>query len=237
MKKLSDCRWIEDLNKYKPDILFTTQRTNIKEQGYYLPFGIAKEYINTKINSLEKRPYDFVNIDGPGEKRKRMKKFLNFNSLLHLIPGKIFNGYVKGEIEYPEKIKEIAKKDKNIHGYNRWGISKNYFQMLNNAKILIYPGIVDGGIWESKRPWESYANGCLVLMSKPNINCSDYPITELCSFAVYNSYYELTSKARFLYKNKETLDKYRLQATEDAHKYFTPKPIGNYFLKKIKDSI
>ena len=72
-------------------------------------------------------------------------------------------------------------------------------------------------------------------MEKPCIDVSEYPITEICPFAVYNFYLEFIRKCRFLYKNQNFLDKIRKESIEKAKKYFTSKPIANYFLQKIKE--
>ena len=79
-------------------------------------------------------------------------------------------------------------------------------------------------------------SGCLVLMSEPCIDVSEYPVTEICNFAVYDSYFEFIKKCRYLYKNQLFLDKLRIESFELVRKYFYPKPITSYFLKKIKES-
>jgi len=72
-------------------------------------------------------------------------------------------------------------------------------------------------------------------MEKPCVDISEYPITEICEFAVYDSYLEFIKKWRYLYKNQSFLDELRKESIEKAKKYFTPKPITDYFLRKIKE--
>ena len=233
-------RWVESLDDYKPDIVFTGEKQFGDKGSYYLPFGIHKQYYSVAENkSLKEREFDFTHIPGPGIYRDRMIKLLKVCRRFKIIPGRISNegAYGRGNEIMPEKIREHIVNDYNVHSYHRWILDKVYFNLLNNSKVLIYPGIDHWPIWESKRPWEAYASGCLVLMSKPRTDVSQYPLTQLCEYAVYGSYLEFIKKCRFLHKNPEILDKYRMEACSRAKKYFTAKPIANYFLQKISEYV
>lgn len=237
IRELAPFRWIEPLGKYKPDLVFTSQKL-YKSNTLYLPFGLQREYFRMSENkSTIKRKIDFIHVPGPGKKRKKMKNFLFFASLLKIIPGKVVNRHLHGEVVCSDKIKDLVEKDNYVHTYFRWLLHKEYFKALNNAKVLIYPGIHYTPQWDSKRPWEAYASGCLVLMSRPNIDVSEYPITEICPFAVYDSYREFIEKCRYLYKNQPYLDKLRLEAVNKAIKYFSPAVLARYFLSKIYENI
>ena len=241
MKKIAPYRWVEEIGNYKPDIIFTSQKQFGDKTSFYLPFGIHQEYFNLFENKHTKeREIDFCHIGGPGIKRKKMKYLIKILNFLKILPGKVYNNQIKGNAIIPKQIKTFFEADKifnYVHGYNRWVMWSGYFKILNNSKVLIYPGIDKYPFWDSKRPWEAYASGCLVLMSKPNIDVSEYPITEICEFAVYNSYTELIKKCRYLYKNQSFLDKLRKQSFERAKKYFTSKPLANYFLMQIKKHV
>jgi len=237
MKRIAPYRWVEEMGDYKPDIVFTAQKQFNDKETFYIPFGIHREYsIPFENKSTKEREIDFCHIDGPGIKRKAMKFLLKFASLSRILPGKVFNGFARGEKRIAERISNFVLGDKNdICGWRRWTLDKSYFKILNNSKILIYPGIDNYPFWDSKRPWEAYASGCLVLMEKPCIDVSEYPITEICDFAIYNSLFEFIEKARYLVKNQQFLDNLRKESFEKAKRYFTPKPITRYFLQKTKE--
>lgn len=237
-QSLAPYRWMEELNGYEADIVFTVQKQFADDRTFYLPFGIHEEYFQVfKNKSTSQREIDFVHIDGPGLYRRRTRRFLNCTNKLRLFPGNVVNGYVRGTSIVPADIKQFLEVDDNIHSYHRWTMGREYFETLNNAKVLIYPGIDHWSFWDSKRPWEAYASGCLVLMKQPNIDVSEYPITEICDFAVYNSLPELMYKCRILHKNPLLLDKFRREAQANSVKYFSPKPLANYFLRKIDDFV
>lgn len=229
-------RWVEDLDGYEPDIVFTAQKQFGDTESFYLPFGIHKQYFSVSENKLlNQREFDFTHIPGPGLYRDRMIKLLKICRRLKLIKGKISNdsAFGRGNEIMPDPIRQNIIDDYNVHSYHRWILDKVYFNLLNNSKVLVYPGIDRWPIWESKRPWEAYASGCLVLMSKPRTDVAEYPLTEICPYAVYGSYPEFIKKCRYLQKNSAALDTYRIEACRRAKKYFTAKPIANYFLRRI----
>jgi hypothetical protein len=229
-------RWVEDLNGYEPDIVFTSQKQKGDKKSFYLPFGIYCQYTTLFENkNTSQREISFVHIAGPGIKRKRTEKLIDVLSLCRILPGITYNDTIRGDKIVPEKIAGYVTKDKNVHSYHRWVMHKDYFKLLNNSKVLIYPGVGNMPFWDSKRPWEAYASGCLVMMSKPSIDVSEYPITELSDFSVYSNYLEFISKWRYLHNNSTFLDNLRTDAVGKALKYFSSKPIANYFLKRITE--
>jgi hypothetical protein len=238
--RLMPYRWVESLGEYEPDVIFTAQKRFDDKESFYLPFGIHKQYFSLyERKSTQEREFDFTHIPGPGVYRERMSQLVRICRRFKIIPGKISNesAYGKGNEIIFEEIKDNTINDFNVHSYHRWIMDKFYFHLLNNSKVLIYPGIDHFPFWDSKRPWEAYASGCLVLMSKPCIDVSEYPLTEICDFAVYGSYFEFIKKCRYLYKNQSYLDELRKQAFEKAKKYFTSKSIANYFLRNIVKKI
>lgn len=237
-KELSSFRWVESLDNYSPDLVFTAQKQFDDKASLYLPFGIQREYqLLFENKATRERKFDFTHIPGPGIKRDRMTNLIKILHCLNILPGSTHNSYVRGKKLMPEELRENILRDNNIHSYHRWVMQKDYFEVLNNSKVLIYPGIDNWPFWDSKRPWEAYASGCQVLISKPNIDVSEYPLTEICEFAVFNSYFEFIRKWRELYKNPSFLDELRIKTFERVTKYFSPKPITNYFLKKIYETI
>jgi hypothetical protein len=232
--KLHPYRWVEPLGNYEPDVVFTSQKVPGDKSSFYLPFGIHEQYKALyEGRSAFERDIDFAHIAGPGAKRRRMELLLRRLTRLRLFPGVVHNRAVTGEEIAPDEIKELVARDRNVHSYHRWTMSRAYFHVLNRAKVLIYPGVNEGPWWDSKRPWEAYASGCLVMLAKPEIDMSEYPVTEICDFAVLDSYLEFVKKCRFLYLRPSSLDKLRLAAVERAWKYFSPVPIARYFLAKI----
>ncbi len=231
-------RWVESLGSYEPDIVFVSQKSFDDKESLYLPFGIHKQYYDFFINkSTAERSTDFLHVPGPALYKDRMNLLLRICRKFKIIPGNIKISEDRSREVVAEKIRENFLKDDNVHSYHRWAMSVPYFDDLNNAKVLIYPGIDPYPFWDSKRQWEAYASGCLVMMSKPNIDVSEYPITEICNYAVYGSYLEFIQKCRYLYNHQDFLDKLRRDSFERSKKYFTPKPIANYFLKLIKENI
>lgn len=231
-------RWVESLNDYQPDVVFTAQKQNDDSHSVYLPFGIHKEYQTLyESKSTTERRIDFAHIPGPGKKRKSMGKLINELHYLKVVPGRIHNSHVSGEKLIPGVIRDYVMRDDNVHSYHRWVMRKSYFELLNNSKVLIYPGIDKWPFWDSKRPWEAYASGCLVLMARPCINVKDYPVTEVCEHAVYDSIPEFILRCRYLYKHPDFLNELRVTAVQRACKYFSPRPIARYFLMRIAQRI
>jgi hypothetical protein len=226
-------RWIETLSDYEPDVVFTAQKQPDDSDSLYLPFGIHEQYTTLhQGRSTTEREIDFAHIPGPGKKRRFMKILIRVLHMLRVLPGCIHNGYATGEEMIPDAIRDNLVNDHRVHGYYRWVMRKSYFELLNNSKVLIYPGTHDRPFrdWDSKRPWEAYASGCLVLLGKPSIDVKDYPITEVCDYAVYDSTTEFIAKGRYLYKHPHFLDELRVSAVQRAWKYFSPVPIARYFL-------
>ena len=228
-KELSHCRWIENIGDYKPDKIFTSQKP-FNDNTIYIPFGIQKNYLKMNQNiPILNRKYDFTHISGPGQLRCQISNFLSSKK----INGKIFNGTARGEAIYPEKIKNLCKIDNNIHSYHRWSLNKDYFNVLNNSKVLIYHGIDNKPFWDSKRPWEALACGCILLYNKPLIDTSQYPLTQIDNFLLYNSLEELVEKCNKLINNPELFEKYHNLCKTKSIEFFSNKALTNYFLKKI----
>lgn len=231
-------RWIEESTGFSPDVVFTSQKQFSDRNSNFLPFGIQKEYLtlNERKNTSE-RYIDFTHIQGPGRKRWITKHVLNCSQKVNLLPGRIFNSSIQGEKIIAREIEPYYHKEKAennvIQGYFRWTLDSSYYQVLNNSKVLIYPGIGRYPFWDSKRPWESYACGCMVLLAKPTIDTSEYSPTEICHFSNYSTFFELVEKCRYLYKRPQELDKLRIETVQRAVKYFSHVAMARYFLYKI----
>jgi hypothetical protein len=232
--ELQPYRWVEPLGDYKPDVVFTSQKVPGDSLSFYLPFGIHEQYRGLyEGRPTSERDIDFAHIPGPGVKRMRMERLMRFLARCRLLPGVVYTHEVRGEETAPDEIESLVAEDRNVHSYHRWAMSKAYFRVLNRTKVLVYPGLYHYPQWDSKRAWEAYASGCLVLLAKPEIDMSEYPVTEVCDFAVFDSHLEFVKKCRFLYSRPSFLDKLRLAAVERAWEYFSPVPIARYFLAKI----
>jgi hypothetical protein len=232
--------WTEPLSGYEPDIVFTSQKNFGDKESIYLPFGIRDQYKTFfEGRKAEDRDVDFTHILGGGSARRRTYCLIKVCTLLKIMPGRVFNGIMIGDNIVPEQIKHYVAQDKGVHGYWRWVKSRCYFRLLNRTKVFIYPGVQLSPTpwWDSERPWEAYASGCLVVLKKPNVDVSQYPVTEISPFAVYNSDLELLEKCWFLYRNQSFLERTRLLAFERAIKYFSSVSIANYFLAQIRRRI
>ena len=226
-------RWMDPLGNYEPDVLFTMNKKPGTDD-IYIPSGIHREYLDFQEHKpLSQRNIDFAHIPGPGKRRKQMETFLQKTEL----PGMVLNEKVYGDGVIPPEIADMINRDRNIHSYYRWVEQGAYYEVLNRTKVLIYPGIYEHHHWESKRPYEAWISGCLVLMAKPTHDPSQYPPTELCPWAVYSSKEEMVDKAKALYENQTRLDRLRIGAVEGALKYFMPKPIARYFLYRIAQNV
>ncbi len=232
-RELQPWRWMMPLHGYKPDIVFTSQKPH-GSQSFYLPFGIHREYQRfTAGKSDRERRIDFANFPGPGSGRERLTNFLKRTKL----PGVIHNEKVRGVIESSldfELFMNVALKDNNIHSWHRWLEYPDYFKVLNDTKVLVYPNVyTDRAHWDSARIWEAYTSGCLVMLEKPNVDMSQYPVIELCKEAQYTDLRDLVGKCQQLYSNQKRFEQLRLQAIEGALRFFTPVPLARLFLWRI----
>ena len=223
-----DYRWMEKLNNYEPDVIFTTQKPLQNDTTFYLPFGINSFFTRMNDNvSFEDRKYDFTHIFGPGYFRREMAGAMRF------IPGANFNNKIYGKTEYMSPIKELCLKDNNVHSYHRWEFNRNYYDVLNNSKCLIYPGIDSYPSWDSKRPWEALACGCMLLFRNPPMDITQYPLTDVNEFCCYNSLKELQAKCRKLLNDPLFFKENRDKCVSNGQKYFDSKALARYFLSKI----
>lgn len=229
---IQPCRWMEPLGNYEPDIVFTGQRNPFDQETFYLPFGIYREALDLcEGKPGPERSIDFANLPGNGDGREKLTKFIAQGRL----PGKVHNSKVFGNTIVPEKIKHLAKKDRDkVHDYRMWVLHRNYFRMLNDTKVFIYSNVSHRAPhWDSNRQWEALASDCLCLFEQPNVGMAQYPVTELCPEVQFANYDELVDKANWLYSDQRRLEQLRLQAHERALRYFTPIPLTRYFLWRI----
>jgi hypothetical protein len=228
-------RWCVPLGDYRPDILFVSQKSP-REQAHYLPFGMLREYARFST-ARSARAYDFVHISARGGgKRKRLMAHLK----QYPLPGRSFAGFVTGREEHVHCDADRVRRDwdgrRVIHGWNRWVFSRNYFELLSDARALVYPGVNPGPHWDSRRPWEALACGCLVLFERPEVDMARYPVLELCPWAVYEDYAELGDKCRYLLGHAAAWERWRLEATSGAARYFAPVALARYFLSRVAEA-
>jgi len=234
-KPLQPYRWMMPLGDYEPDVVFTSQK--VAQDGRYLPFGIQKiqEVLGTKGNG---RTIDFTNIGAKfGDSRHALTDFLDDD----VLPGKVFNGFAKGSQLVPTRISNRVRyedKNGNVHSWFRWKNYDEYWRVLNDSKVLIYPGVwLDRPQWDSKRPWEALAAGCLLMLERPNIDISEYPLTGLNDWCVYDDYGELVEKCQYLYRNPDKMDTWRKESVELGQRCFSPMAMARYFLRGIADEL
>ncbi len=228
-------RWITPMGDYQPDIVFCAQK-GFDNPAYYIPFGIQNEYLSyTKENEkapFMERSYFAAHVPGPGIHRRRTERLSKLLNKTPFLPF-IHTNSVRGEAHVHNKIKAATELDKNKHSYHRWQQFSDYYKLLQNTKILIYPGVDHWPFWDSKRPWEALSQGTILLMKQPTIDVSAYPLTELAEECVYDGYWDLTKHLHAFSKSSD-LEALRDQMAENALKYFTPEPIARYALSIIK---
>jgi hypothetical protein len=234
---LAPYRWVEDIGDYFPDKIFMSQKYKVNNNCIYLPFGIHNMYkIMYQNKKITERKFDISHIPGPGEERSIMEGLIknikiqnNFN---------ILNQKIYGDLEYDSNINYYISNDKNIHSWHRWGKNQIYFNTLNQSKILIYPSIdkYNAPGWDSKRPWEALACGCILLTHQPyDFDNHEYPINEISDLInfKYQDYNELFQKCNYILNDLEKIELEREIIYSRVIKYFTSEPIARYFLNKL----
>ena len=235
--ELSPYRWMNTIGNYKPDKIFMSQKYKINKECIYLPFGIHEQYLKYNKNlNCNHRQYDIINI--PGTVHYYRGKITNILNNLKTTY-KIFNSRIYGNNDiYNNTISNLCNNDNNIHSWHRWNMNRNYYDILNNGKILISPPVdkYNAPGWESKRPYEALASGCLILFHKqPDFDNSQYPLQELCDICEFEheNYNQMIQKCKYLLQNPEILEQKREECYNNAIKYFTSEPIARYFLWNI----
>lgn len=225
--------WYAPLGKYDPDVVFTIQKMP-DDATFYLPIGMYERALSLYEGKPgHRRSIDFANLPGNGDGREKLTKFVAAGKL----PGEVHNSEVWGRPVMPKKLERLVAADRagRAHGYFRWVQHRNYFEMLNNTRIFIYPNVSHANPyhWDSYRIWEALSSGCLCLLESPNIDMAQYPVTELCPEMQFSDYNELVDKAAWLYSNPEQCERLRLRVHEGAMKFFAPVPLARYFLWRI----
>lgn len=238
-KELSPYRWMEEIGNYKPDIVFMSQKYICNNNYFFLPFGIIDYYY--KMNKNVKKIYDITFISGPGVYRNKMEKFINHLKINnpHL---NIFNQKIYGNDFKNTDIENFIKNDHNVHSWHRWNMSENYFDILNQSKIVIYPPVnnYNNPGWESKRPYEILAQNTIILYFKQkDFDNSQYPLNEICDICEFSeeNYEELVKKIEILLNNSDLLKIKTEECYNNSKKYFTSIPIARYFLYNINNKI
>lgn len=231
-RDLHPYRWEMPLSGYEPDLLFTLQKIPGDKKSHYFPAGIHPRFWQLyEGKAVKDRGVDFTNIPGKKARRRKLQKFLSEKGRL---PGRVSNKNVRGEKVVPKEIAILVEADDNVHSYHRWVLWRDYYKLLNDTKVLIYPGkSATTSWWEAACPWEGYGSGCFVLYETPTADIGQYPVTELCKESVYDSYGALVDKCRWLYKDQGRLERLRRETVGGALKYFAPVPLTRYFLSGV----
>jgi hypothetical protein len=236
-QELQPYQWGEDESRYTPDLIFASQLF----PGYnaiYLPFGIQSWFITMAEEAQKASPdrdLHFTYLSGAGSARKRVNKWLQDSPL----PNQRLVRDVRGQAAIPTDIASFIARDgtdPGIHSWFRWVHYQGYYNLLSRSHALVYSNVWDGKHWwDSKRPWEALASGCLLMTEKPTIDMSEYPITALSPFTVFSSQQELIDKAYWLFGRPSHLDRMRVESTALAYRYFTPEPLARRFLLYVRD--
>ena len=238
-KEISPYRWMEQMNDYKPDLIFMANKYKINKNCLYLPTCILDNYIkyldnNNNIN-INNKKYDIIHIPGPGEYRHNLKKIIN----IYLKKYNIFNENIYGEKQLDERIKDYCDLDNNIHSWHRWNFNKKYCDILKNSKINIISPVdkynAPGGVG-IKRITEALMSGSYILYhQQPDVDDSNYSYENICNYCKFEfeNYNEMIQKCDYLLNNPEILKNKQKKMYENTLKYFTSVPITRYFLYNI----
>lgn len=238
--KLSPIRWVEDLGKYKPDIVFKSQKYKINKDCIYLPYGIKDFYLKYNINkSIKDREIDILHLDSKCMGKYRSDTIDYLNNYKKKTKFNIINGLVYGDTICDKRIKKLIDNDKNIHSWHRWRCCDEYFKTINNSKLLIYPSVdkYNAPGWDSKRPWETFSQNSLIIYQKQeDFDNSEYPIDELIGEFRYklDDYEDLKKKIELHLSDLDLLEEKRINICKNINKYFNSITITRYFLWNIK---
>lgn len=228
-------RWLEPLGAYAPDIVFTAQRPAGSPDAY-LPFGIHHEYLGAGAAGAEAlrsdRPLAFSWVSGPGQPRLLMERALRAAAIARVLPRPHHIGTARGTPIVSPAIAALVAGDENVHSWHRWAVGTEYGELLARSRVLVYAP-PDVRHWDSKRPWEAYAAGCLVLLTRPTIDTSPYPLEEICPEAVCGSPAALVARLAWLARRPGPLERLRAQSTQRALRWFTPEPLARHFLATV----
>lgn len=228
-------RWAEPPGEYEPDVVFTSQKVPGDARTHYLPFGIQDEglVLGDPARPAAERDVDVAYVPGPGRLRRRCERWVRLGRRLRLLPGRVHVGPVFGDpVAAPELEARIAA-DRVIQGWSRWRQSRDYFGLLSQSKLLVYPAVNPGHWWDSKRPWEALAAGCVVVMQRPTVDVAEYPVTELAPTAVYDSPWGMIRACRRLLADPAALEATRRASAAGARRYFAPVALARYFLRRV----
>jgi len=222
IKMSSPCpyRWMEPIGDYEPDVLFVSHK-QARQDAFYLPFGIQREYMEMGRNAItDERPLDFLHIPGAGKARRRVHEMIDRG----LVPGITVSRQARSMPQYPPGLRVRGR---TASSHQRWGQDPAYYDAMKRTKALIYPAI-DGPQWDSKRPYEALACGCMLVMQRPRCDQSDYPLDDLGVY--FEGPDDLPRACNLLLA--DGIESARRRAYL-ASEMFAPVPIALYFLEKI----
>ena len=217
-------RWVEPLNGYEPDVLFVSHKQAWQE-AFYLPFGITREYLKAGAHRRNSaRPIDFLHVPGHGKARARVDAMIHAKDL----PGVAVSRKFRSTSDYPDG---IPSQGNRVHSWWRWGTDPAYFDALKRAKVLIYP-VLKGFHWDSKRPYEALAAGCMLLMQRPRCDQSDYPLDEAGAYFEWPGGLEMACNLLLA----DGIEAARRRCVNWAALNLTPRPLAEYFLRKVTET-
>lgn len=234
---LSPYRWMERLGNYQPDYVFCAQKHR-SDPATYLPFGIHREYYDlAEHRHVADRQYAFAHFPGPGRRRRFASRAINvYNHLLRPSP-RIWNASIRGDIHAPASTQQLISQDQNIHSWHRWTLPKGYFRILNQTRVLIYPGVDHWPYWESKRPYEAIASGAAVLLQRPTIDTQGRGLETIDSDFVFDGWKDLLRQVWRL-SRLEPADLYTKvdYFVGQAQARFSAASVARFFLETIGEA-
>jgi hypothetical protein len=219
-------RWFEDVGDYEPTLTLTAQPFT----GYdavYQPIGIQHAFTNASTfpkSNTRDTPFTYI----PLKNKRRVDDWVTELENCHV------ERNIRGMTIVDSEIAQLIADDggDGVHGWRYWMFYEGYYDLLNRTQVLVYPNN-----WASRRPWEALACGCLLMMERPSIDMSAYPITNVAPFCVFESKEELLGKVGYLSAHPAQAERMRQEAAKMAIKYFAPVPLARRMLWHLWDRI
>jgi hypothetical protein len=217
--------WYEHRGDYEPTLVLTAQPYKAYD-AVYQPIGIQRAFSDID-SSTKSRSRDIPFTYIPFKNKRRVDDWVT-ELTCHVEKN------IRGMTIVDAEIAQLVADDggDGVHGWRYWMFYEGYYDLLNRTQVLVYPNN-----WSSRRPWEALACGCLLMMEKPTIDMSSYPITDVAPFCTFESKEELLGKVGYLSAHPAQAERTRQEAVKMAFKHFAPVPLARRMLWHLWDRI
>jgi len=221
-------RWCASVGSYSPDVTFSALPG--QPDTVYLPHGIHSRFteqgkIHAQTKGEREHLVTYVSPKGILEDRDVPSDMPH----LHVVPRP------SGEALIPTEIADHIKHDtQGLHGWSEWIEYKGIYQLLAQSHIVLIDSTYPG--WTSKLPYQALACCCLLMVEKCCV-VSDYPLTRLSPFTVYESQDEFRNKIDWISNHVDQMRRMQLDSTELAYQHFTSVPLARRFLHHVWETL